>query len=155
MSASVSAIAADLVPMREADLDDVMEIEAVQYPFPWSRGNFSDSLRAGYCGRLLRDADRRLIAYAVLMVALDEAHLLNLTVARAFERQGHGRYMLERMTEAARLLGARHMLLEVRPSNEAALRLYRRYGFEAIGLRRGYYPAHRGREDAVVMRIAL
>jgi ribosomal-protein-alanine N-acetyltransferase len=155
MNAVAAATDFDFAPMIDADLDEVMQIEAAQYPFPWTRGNFSDSLRAGYCARVLRDAGVRLIAYAVQMIAVDEVHLLNLTVARGSERLGHGWRMLDRMAGCARSLAARSMLLEVRPSNEDALRLYRRYGFEAVGLRPAYYPAHSGREDAIIMRIAL
>ena len=89
------------------------------------------------------------------MFAIDEAHLLNLSVAREVQRGGLGWRTLEWMAEVARGHGARTMLLEVRPSNPAAIRLYERYGFQHIGVRRGYYPAHNGREDAVVMRITL
>jgi ribosomal-protein-alanine N-acetyltransferase len=141
------------LPMREADLDEVMVIEAVQYPFPWTRGNFLDSLNAKYLAWTLRSG--RMVAYAVVMIVLDEAHLLNLTVARDCERMGHGWSLLDRMAQVARDEGASSMLLEVRPSNDNALRLYRRYGFVAIGRRPAYYPAHGGREDAVVMRVAL
>jgi ribosomal-protein-alanine N-acetyltransferase len=98
---------------------------------------------------------RDLIAYSIVMIAIDDAHLLNLSVARAYQRSGHGWRMLEWMAQRAREYGARSMLLEVRPSNVDALRLYARYGFARIGVRRGYYPAHGGREDAIVMRIAL
>jgi ribosomal-protein-alanine N-acetyltransferase len=142
-------------PMTEADLDMVVVAEKEVYPFPWTRGNFLDALRAGYSAWVLRDADGVLAAYSVMMIALDEVHLLNLTVARHAQRTGLGWRTLEWMAEVARGYGARTMLLEVRPSNEAALRLYQRYGFERIGVRRGYYPASGGREDAIVMRIAL
>jgi ribosomal-protein-alanine N-acetyltransferase len=89
------------------------------------------------------------------MLVLDEAHLLNLSVASNAHRLGYGWRMLEFMAQLARDHGARNMMLEVRPSNTPAQRLYRRYGFERIGVRRGYYPSHGGREDALVMRIAL
>ncbi len=95
------------------------------------------------------------MAYAIVMIALDEAHLLNLSVARSWHRAGLGWRMLEWMAQQSRDHGARNMLLEVRPSNTAAQRLYQRYGFQRIGVRRGYYPALDGREDAIVMRIAL
>ncbi len=147
------------VPMRRDDLDEVLAIENEVYPFPWTRGNFDDALRAGYSAWLLRSGDRRdpgaLIAYAIVMIAVDEAHLLNLSVAQACQRGGYGWRMLEWVAEQSRGHGARSMLLEVRPSNMPAQRLYERYGFQRIGVRRGYYPAHGGREDALVMRIAL
>jgi ribosomal-protein-alanine N-acetyltransferase len=146
-------------PMVAADLDEVMAIERDVYPFPWTRGNFDDALRAGYCAWTLRAGPRGhpapLIAYAVVMIAVDEAHLLNLSVAQGWQRGGYGWRMLEWMAQQSRDHGAHSMLLEVRPSNLPAQRLYDRYGFTRIGIRRGYYPARDGREDALVMRIAL
>ncbi|MCS7100374.1 MAG: ribosomal protein S18-alanine N-acetyltransferase [Burkholderiaceae bacterium] len=142
-------------PMRAQDLDEVIAVERDIYPFPWTRGNFQDALAAGYSAWLLRAPHANLIAYAIVMLALDEAHLLNLSVARRYQRRGYGWRMLDWMAACARDYGARTMLLEVRPSNEPALRLYARYGFDRIGVRRGYYPAHDGREDAIVMRISL
>ncbi len=143
------------VPMSEADLPEVVAIEREIYPFPWTRGNFLDSLRAGYSVWVLRDTAAALIAYSVMTVALDEAHLLNLSVARRLQRSGLGWRTLEWMAEVARGHGVRTMLLEVRPSNVTAVRMYKRYGFERIGVRRGYYPTQGGREDALVMRISL
>jgi len=142
-------------PMTAADLDDVAAVEQQIYLFPWTRGNFADSLNAGYSAWVLRDAAGRLQSYAVNMLAVDEAHLLNLSVARDAQRRGLGWRALEWIAEVARGHGARTLLLEVRPSNPAALRLYQRYGFERVGLRRGYYPARDGREDALVMRVML
>jgi ribosomal-protein-alanine N-acetyltransferase len=155
MSAVVRPAEERFEPMLASDLDDVVAIEREIYPFPWTRGNFQDSLAAGYSAWLLRDASGDVIAYAIVMLVLDEAHLLNLSVSRPYQRLGFGWRMLEWMAHQARDYGARTMLLEVRPSNAPAQRLYERYGFERIGVRRGYYPAHGGREDAVVMRIAL
>jgi ribosomal-protein-alanine N-acetyltransferase len=141
--------------MVEKDLDEVAAAEKEIYPFPWTRGNFADALQAGYSAWVLRDADGRVAAYSVMMVALDEAHLHNISVASHAQRTGLGWRTLDWMADVARGHGGRTMLLEVRPSNHAALRLYERYGFERIGVRRGYYPATAGREDAVVMRIPL
>jgi ribosomal-protein-alanine N-acetyltransferase len=143
------------VPMSDSDLDAVVAVEKEIYPFPWTRGNFADALQAGYSAWVLRDAGAYVAAYSVMMIALDEAHLLNLSVARSTQRTGLGWRTLDWMADVARGHGAQTMLLEVRPSNDAALRLYQRYGFERIGVRRGYYPAHGGREDAIVMRIPL
>ena len=155
MSALPKQQADRYVPMTEADLREVVAIEADIYPFPWTRGNFLDSVRAGYSVWVLRDQSEALIAYAVMTLMIDEAHLLNLSVARNWQRVGVGWRTLEWMAEVARGYGARTMLLEVRPSNTSAVRMYERYGFEKIGVRRGYYPAHNSREDALVMRIAL
>jgi ribosomal-protein-alanine N-acetyltransferase len=142
-------------PLLSADLNQVMRIEIDVYPFPWTRGNFEDALRAGYTAWATMHGPGSMIAYAVAMLAVDEAHLLNLSVARPFQRQGYGWRMLEWIAQCTRDYGARSLLLEVRPSNEPALRLYQRYGFERIGVRPGYYPAVGGREDAVVMRVPL
>ena len=142
-------------PLSPPDLNQVMRIEADVYPFPWTRGNFEDALRAGYMAWALFDGTQTMVTYAIAMLAVDEAHLLNLSVARGFQRQGYGWKMLEWIAQCSRDYGARTLMLEVRPSNEPALRLYQRYGFERIGVRPGYYPAAGGREDAVVMRVAL
>ena len=140
--------------MSEADLRQVLEIEETLYEFPWTPGNFRDSLRAGYCCRVVRDG-RRLIGYAVLMLAAGEAHLLNLSVAAPAQRRGHGRSLLEHVVGIAREHEAKVLFLEVRPTNEVGQRLYAGYGFKQVGVRRGYYPAHRGREDAIVLALDL
>ena len=140
--------------MSEADLRQVLEIEGTLYEFPWTPGNFRDSLRAGYCCRVVRDG-RRLIGYAVLMLAAGEAHLLNLSVAAPAQRRGHGRSLLEHVVGIAREHEAKVLFLEVRPTNEVGQRLYAGYGFKQVGVRRGYYPAHRGREDAIVLALDL
>jgi len=144
----------ELRPMTERDLPAVMAIENTVYAFPWTQGNFRDSLDAGYsCRALLCDGE--LIGYAVLMQAADEAHLLNLSIAAECHRQGYGTLLLQRVCELARAQNARLLILEVRPSNEAALELYRRNGFGHVGLRRDYYPAQDGREDALILALPL
>lgn len=142
--------------MRLADLDAVAAIEASAYAHPWTRGNFADSLGAGYVAELLLGANAQVLGYLLGLYGHQETHLLNLTVAPAFQRQGHGLVLLARLSELARLRGDRQLWLEVRQSNAPAQRLYRQAGFEDIGLRRGYYPAGaNGREDALVMRLKL
>ena len=140
--------------MLGEDLDGVLAIENAIYTHPWTKGNFSDSLRAGYDCRTWR-VERELVGYFVLMVAAGEAHLLNLSIAARHQRSGHGRALLREAVELARRRGARSVFLEVRPSNFAAQALYTRFGFRRIALRRGYYPAHSGREDALVFTLAL
>lgn len=160
--ASRAPAAADLeqllyAPMVMADLDEVFAIEQAVYPHPWTRGNFVDSLAAGYSAWTLREGDSGdLAGYFLLMLALDEVHLLNISVAAARQRQGLGRYLLDKAAACARGLGASSILLEVRPSNTRALAVYLRYGFVEIGRRKNYYPAHQGlREEAIVMRFQL
>ena len=143
-----------LAAMRDGDLDDVMAIESVIYSHPWTRGNFGDSLVAGYECRTWRLGEE-LLGYFVLMVAAGEAHLLNLSVAPAWQRKGHGSGLLREAAGIARSRGARSMFLEVRPSNAGAQALYTRFGFRRIAVRRGYYPAQSGREDALVLTLAL
>jgi ribosomal-protein-alanine N-acetyltransferase len=138
--------------MREQDLEEVMAIESAIYSHPWTRGNFADSLRAGYDCRALRE-EGKLVGYFVLMVAAGEAHLLNLSVAAAHQRSGHGSWLLGEAMTLARKRGARSLFLEVRPSNGQAL--YTRFGFRKIAVRRGYYPAQAGREDALVLTVPL
>jgi ribosomal-protein-alanine N-acetyltransferase len=142
-------------PMVMADLDEVIAIELAVYPHPWTRGNFVDSLAAGYSAWTLHDG-AALIGYFLIMPALDEAHLLNVSVAADRQGQGLGRYLLDKVAACARGLGAESVLLEVRPSNQRALAVYLRYGFVEIGRRKNYYPAHDGRrEEAIVMRFTL
>jgi ribosomal-protein-alanine N-acetyltransferase len=140
--------------MREQDLDQVMAIDSAIYSHPWTRGNFADSLRASYECRTLK-LGGELAGYFVLMVAAGEAHLLNLSIAAAHQRAGHGTALLAQAAELARKLGARSLFLEVRPSNRGAQALYTRLGFRKVAVRRGYYPAHTGREDALVLALPL
>ena len=143
-----------LRPMQMADLDDVMAIEPTIYTHPWTRGNFSDSINSGYSAWVL-EANQSIIGYALLMMVLDEAHLLNLSVAKDQQKQGLGRYLLEHMLQIAKNHKAANMFLEVRPSNISAIALYENMGFCEMAVRRGYYPALNGREDAVLMGLAL
>jgi [ribosomal protein S18]-alanine N-acetyltransferase len=143
-----------LRPLRAADLDRVMEIEPAIYSHPWTRGNFEDSLKAGYsCWAI--DSAGTLAGYGVLMTGVREAHLLNLSVATEWQGRGLGRHLLEQFIALARDSDAVQMFLEVRPSNVAARHLYADVGFREITVRRGYYPAARGREDAILMGLVL
>lgn len=145
-----------LTTMTVADLDRVLAIEAMAYSHPWTRGNFIDSLAAGYLAWLRLDAEGRCMGYCVAMPGFEEMHLLNLTVAPAMQRRGHARAMLRSLCAACREQSRPMLWLEVRKGNAAARRLYERFGFETVGLRRDYYPADEGRrEDAVVMRMEL
>lgn len=143
-------------PMTVADLDAVLAIENVVYEFPWTRGNFIDSLAAGYHARKLCDAQGQLCAYWVAMSGVQEMHLLNLSVAPISQHRGLGRRLLNELVAISRGAGAVWLWLEVRASNERARAVYERYGFESVGTRRAYYPAAAGRrEDACVMRLAV
>ena len=136
--------------MSMADITRVVDIENAIYEFPWTPGNFSDSLNAGYRCSILWQGTQ-IVAYAVVMIGAGEAHLLNLSVARAAQRRGVGSSALSILMSEAQACGARDMLLEVRPSNLAGRALYARAGFVQLGVRRDYYPAKKGREDALLL----
>lgn len=142
--------------MQVGDLPEVLAIENDVYPHPWTRGNFLDSLYSGYETWTLRDPSGALAGYFLVMLAVDEAHLLNISVRRDLHGKGIGRMQLDKVVEVAREKGMTSILLEVRPSNQRALAVYYRYGFQRIGVRKGYYPAaNNTREDAIVMRFHL
>lgn len=142
--------------MQSSDISDVMAIENDVYPFPWSRGNFLDSISSGYETWLLRDGSGILNGYFLLMPSVDDAHLLNITVHRDLQGQGIGLLLLDKAKAIALDKKLHAMLLEVRPSNARAEKIYLRYGFTRIGVRKGYYPApNNQREDAIVMKLEL
>ncbi len=162
MSAMLAASAVSLPeiawrPMREADVAAVARIEAGAHVAPWTPGNFSDALAAGY-GALVGEVNGSIVAYGVLMLAPGEAQLLNLTVVDTLRRRGIGRQLLRRFLVDAAVLGADQCFLEVRESNIGAIGLYAAEGFVPVARRAGYYPATRTgatREDALVLRRAL
>ena len=153
MSAVVEA-AFTLRPMRPEDLGAVLDIERDIYSHPWTPGNFRDSLHAGY-GCWVMERGPVLVGYGVLMAGVEEAHLLNLSVARIWQRQGLGRELLAHFVALARQMEARMLFLEVRPSNRSARELYLDAGFRELSVRRAYYPADSGREDAILMGMDL
>ena len=136
-------------------VEAVLAIEQTTYSHPWSNGNFLDAIKSGYEGQLLMAGDT-LIGYFVAMKGVDEVHLLNITVAPAFQRQGWAQVMLDALAIWARGQSAQWLWLEVRASNTRALRIYEQHGYQRVGLRKGYYPGAAGhREDAVVMSLKL
>lgn len=156
------ALEAQFEAMTPASLGSVMAVENSVYAHPWTRGNFVDSLKAGYQAQLLTAGSGPatcLLGYFVAMKGVDEVHLLNITVAPPFQRQGWARVMLDALAMGARTQGAQWLWLEVRTSNDRAKAVYENYGFQAVGLRRGYYPSSAAgigqREDALVMSFAL
>lgn len=141
-------------PMQMGDLDAIMVIEPQIYPYPWTRGNFSDSLNSGYSAWMLMH-NELIVGYSLMMLVLDEAHLLNLSVAKTYQKQGLGRTLLEHMVDTAKSKQMANMFLEVRQSNVSAIALYENMGFNEMAIRRNYYPAANGREDAILMGLAL
>lgn len=154
MSAEPKAIF-QVRPLSVTDLPEVLAIERGAYEFPWSEGVFRDCMRVGYRCLAATDLVGDLIGYGLLSVAVGEAHILNVCVAPPYRRQGVATMLLEHMTEIARREHVFKILLEVRPSNIAALSLYRRLGFERAGRRKRYYPATGGREDALLLARAV
>lgn len=139
--------------IRDMGFDDVAAVIAVEraaYPFPWSEGIFRDCLRVGYYCCVI-ELDGVLIGHAVMASGAGEAHVLNLCVDQRYRCRGIGGAVLEHLMEFARSVGASDVFLEVRPSNTTAVRLYHSHGFSQVGIRRGYYQAVDGREDAVVL----
>ncbi len=136
--------------MQHDDLDAVLGIEARAYHFPWSRQIFADCLIAGYLTSVL-EADTGVIGYSILSTAAAEAHILNLCVDPALQRRGYGRQMLAHLLDYADSIGVERVFLEVRPSTMAAIRLYEQAGFTRLGVRKSYYRAVDGREDALVL----
>ena len=150
MSAQPGSQVPIIRPMKPSDLDAVTRIEARTYSFPWGRGVFSDCLMAGYLSIVL-DAGDQLVGYAIVSTAASEAHILNLCVDVDWHRCGYGRQMLDYVVDHAIETGTSRLFLEVRPSNVAAIALYKNAGFKNLGVRKQYYKAEVGREDALVL----
>ncbi len=154
MSAILANPGTGIRPLTPADLDTVMEIEVRAYDFPWTEGIFRDCLRVGYCCWCYEN-DETIQAYGVMSAAAGESHILNLTVRPESQRQGIGSRLLKHFQQLARRHGADTLMLEVRPSNRNAISLYEKLGFNEIGVRRNYYPAEDGREDALLLALSL
>lgn len=154
MSAVVAVDEPFYRPMQEADVRTVLEIERRAYKYHWTEGIFRDCLRVGY-GCWVMELNGAIIGYGVLSLVVGEAHLLNICIAPEWQGKGYGSQLLEHFMELARERSASQMLLEVRPSNTPALSLYRKRGFNEVGLRKAYYPSEKGREDALILAIDL
>lgn len=140
--------------MTSFDLLPVMAIENESYEFPWTMGIMSDCLRVGYHCFVYEEADE-IRGYAIISMVLDEAHLLNLCIAPEYQNKGYGCAFLRWIIDDVRSNNARTMYLEVRSSNKAAIQLYQSTGFNEIGIRRNYYPAKNGKEDAILFACEL
>ncbi|MFK5912807.1 MAG: ribosomal protein S18-alanine N-acetyltransferase [Woeseiaceae bacterium] len=153
---SVAHIDAKFRLMEEADLDEVMAIETAVYPYPWTRGIFFDCLKIGYLCLVL-EQDKKIVAYAVLSIALSikEAHLLTIVVPTEKQNKGYGKIILNEMIRLAKTDDIKTMYLEVRVSNTKASQIYQNRGFNELGIRDNYYPAEQGREDALIFALDL
>lgn len=154
MSTASPLATVSLRPMTEGDIDLVASIERLAYEHPWTPGIFHDCLGVGYSCWLMQ-MSRRTVGYGILSAAAGEAHILNLCIHPSEQRRGLGRHLLGHLLDLSRRHHAEIVLLEVRPSNRAALALYEAAGFNEVGVRRNYYPAVRGREDALILAMDL
>jgi len=140
--------------MVEADLTDVLHIEKVSHAHPWSEGIFKDCLRVGYfCPTLKQGND--IVAYGVMSIAAEEAHIFNICVSEQFRKQGYGVQVMVYLLDLAKAKKAKSVFLEVRPSNNVAIQLYSKLGFIEVGIRKDYYPSKDGREDALIFAMDI
>ncbi|WP_311222339.1 MULTISPECIES: ribosomal protein S18-alanine N-acetyltransferase [unclassified Acidovorax] len=154
-TAARPAVEARFEALSVQHLDTLLKVEAAAYTHPWTRGNFIDAMAAGYQTQLLMAGDT-LIGYFVAMRGVDEIHLLNITVAPTFQHQGWARVMLDALALWSRGQQAQWLWLEVRVSNLRARQIYEAHGYQVVGERKRYYPAHADqREDAIVMSLKL
>jgi ribosomal-protein-alanine N-acetyltransferase len=144
-----------LRPMTAEHLSAVVEIERASQPHPWSDALFDDCLRAGYSAWVCINPVNEVVAFAILSMGFEEAHLLNIAVDPAHRRQGLATQLLDHVLHLARCAGAEQVLLEVRASNQTALRLYQAMGFHQLAVRPAYYPAGESREDALILALPL
>lgn len=154
MSAMLKPALANFRPIREADIAAVMAIERRAYDYPWTEGIFRDCLRVGYCCWVCEEASH-IVGYAVMSVGAGESHILNICIRPESRGKSLGRSLLIHMLSIARTRRVDIVVLEVRPSNTVALRLYETMGFNEVGLRKSYYPAARGTEDAIILALSL
>lgn len=143
-----------LRPLKEGDIADVMAIERQMYNYPWSEGIFRDCLNVGYSNWAFIKDDQ-FIGYVILSIAVGEAHILNICLDPSYKGKGLGRKFLEEVLVIAKKKNAASVFLEVRPSNAAAVNLYKKAGFKQIGQRKNYYPAENGKEDAIVLSLDI
>lgn len=146
--------AVEIREMYPSDLDHVILIEREIFLFPWSLGNFADSLKAGYPCQVLAQANT-IFGYGIMMMSPEEAHVLTIGIAASWQKKGWGKRLLQYFIQIAKEKNAKSMLLDVRESNHGAAQLYKQMGFRHIATRKGYYPAMCGREDALVMQLML
>ena len=145
------------IEIREMCLEDVQQVISIEreiFLFPWSPGNFSDSIRSGYvCRAIVKEST--ILGYGITMMSPEEAHILTLGVSANWQKKGLGKMLIEYFTNYARLENAKSIWLDVRESNQGAVSLYKKMGFIHVAIRKGYYPAMWGREDALVMKLEL
>lgn len=140
--------------LTASDLAAAYAIEQRSHAFPWSEKTFASNQGDRYFNLRL-DVDGEIAAFAVTQVVLDEATLFNIAVDPTFQRKGLGRQLLEHLIAALEAQDVFTLWLEVRASNRVAIALYESMGFNEATIRRNYYPAKEGREDAIIMALPL
>ncbi|MES2488351.1 MAG: ribosomal protein S18-alanine N-acetyltransferase [Pseudomonadota bacterium] len=155
MSAQLQPSQWRLLPMHPSHLPQVLEIEERAYPFPWTEGILKDCIKTGYSSWVITNTIGEVMAYSFMSMAVGEAHILNICVDPNQQRQGLGLFLMQHLITLARAANCTIVLLEVRKSNKGAFKLYDSLGFQRLGLRKNYYPAFDGREDAIVLGLEL
>lgn len=154
MSAVLKLQNAEIRPMVDADIAEILAIEQSAYTHPWTEILFGDCLRVGYCCWVM-ERQGAIIGYGIISIGASECHVLNLCVKPEMQNNGYGSAMLEHLLDIARSHNVEIVFLEVRPSNRSAIRLYEKAGFNEVGMRGNYYPAINGREDAIILARSL
>ena len=154
MSAVLKLQNAEIRPMVDADIAEILVIEMSAYTHPWTEILFGDCLRVGYCCWVM-ERQGAIIGYGIISIGAGECHVLNLCVKPEMQNNGYGSAMLEHLLDIARSHNVEIVFLEVRPSNRSAIRLYEKAGFNEVGMRGNYYPAINGREDAIILARSL
>ena len=154
MSAMTKSLSDALRPMQLDDVAAIMDIERCVYPFPWTEGIFRDCVHVGYCCWVYTQGND-VVGYSVMSIGAAEAHILNLCVAPEQQGCGIGSQMMLHLLELAVNHQAAAVFLEERPSNKKALKLYHALGFQDVGIRKDYYPDHKGRENALILERKL
>lgn len=139
---------------KEIDLSAIELIENEVHAYPWTRGNFLDSLKSNHTCLMMKVNDE-IIGFSVIMFVLDECHLLNISIKKSMQKQGYGSHLLNEVIRRANLAYSKTIYLEVRVSNQAAIHLYDKHGFNEMSIRKDYYRAKEGREDAVLMGLVI
>lgn len=137
-------------PMVADDIPDILQYEGEAYPFPWTEGIFRDCMRVGHQCYVI-ELDGVLCGYSIYSVAVEECHILNICIGKAYRRRGLAQMFINSIIRHAASAGVKQVYLEVRPSNIAAVKLYESLHFRYLARRRDYYPDKGGREDALVL----
>ena len=150
MSSLQNSLVVSYINMEEKHIKDILCIENNSYGYPWSEKIFNDCLKNNYLCRVLV-LDNVLIGFLISSIIQDECHIMNLCVDAKYRGSGYGRLILNKLHDEIATISCKTVFLECRPSNISAMNLYESEGYNEIGVRRNYYPAPNGYEDAVML----